>query len=588
MLQDEITLELFQEIKIEILDELNVDLDFDLSKMIYLTVNVESERSIVVDLEGMGLDVGNIILRLFGKVDRPFSFGKDVLGTKTTFGSLSTVIDSGIQINGIAEIDPDNHNILSVPITLGKSVSGHKTTFGSLSSVITNDIETVATNSSGNIDFYGDGLYGADTYGILIGYGSGAYGFGVYSGPSSLLAIGFNSTISGDVITKETQIVEVSLASHGEPYLRTNHRIKVRARTTSGSSGVLKAELYEGSTSISGELTTPNLTNTLSTYDLDISEALASLITDYSDLSIRFWGYDSAGNALVFEVADIYLELPIGSGGVTYYGSVSRSITFTKAVSGNINSKRTTTAEVSLGSHDLPYVRTNHSIKLRARTTSGSSGVLKAALYEGAVNRSGDLITEPLTNTFVDYTLIIPNYLAATITDYSNLSIRLWGFDYLGNALVFEVADIYLELPISNGNVTQYGSVSRGITFNKAVSGIVNSKRTTTAEISLASHGTPSSRTSHSIKLRARTTTGSTGVLKAELYEGATKRSGATPLSTSALTTSLADYSLSISDSDAATITDYSNLSIKFWGFDSAGNALVFEVSEIYLELPTA
>jgi hypothetical protein len=64
-------------------------------------------------------------------------------------------------------------------------------------------------------------------------------------------------------------------------------------------------------------------------------------------------------------------------------------------------------------------------------------------------------------------------------------------------------------------------------------------------------------------------------------------RSGTAPLITSLLTNSLADYSLAVSDASAATITDYSNLSIKFWGHDSAGNALVFEIAKIYLELPT-
>jgi hypothetical protein len=53
------------------------------------------------------------------------------------------------------------------------------------------------------------------------------------------------------------------------------------------------------------------------------------------------------------------------------------------------------------------------------------------------------------------------------------------------------------------------------------------------------------------------------------------------------LTNALADYTLAIPDAAVAAITSYANLSIKFWGFDSAGNALVFEVSRLYLELPT-
>ncbi len=109
-------------------------------------------------------------------------------------------------------------------------------------------------------------------------------------------------------------------------------------------------------------------------------------------------------------------------------------------------------------------------------------------------------------------------------------------------------------------------------------------KQTGLAEISLASHGTPSTRTNHSLKVRARTTTGATGTLRVALYEGATNRSG--NLETAVLTTSLADYTLTISDAAAATITDYSNLSVKIWGFDAANNPLVFEVAKLNLTVP--
>lgn len=419
------------------------------------------------------------------------------------------------------------------------------------------------------------------------------YDDGVYPGRGISLPITFGSTISGSITapgSKQTSVAEISLASHGTPSSRTKHKIKFRARTTSGSTGVLKAALYEGATNRSGDLVSIPLTNTFVLYSLDVSDAAAAAITSYSNLSIKFWGYDSSGAALTFEVAEIYLELPAASGVVTYYGAVGRTFTLARAVAGDISSMQTTVAEISLASHGTPYARTNHSIKVRARTTSGSTGILKAALYEGSTKRSGtvDLATTPLTTSFVDYTLEIPEAEAANIADYSNLSIRFWGHDPTEAGLVFEVSKIYLELPAVTGGTTLYGIVSRITTFIKAVSGLISSKRTSTAQISLASHGTPSSRTQHTIKLRARTTSGSTGVLKVELYEGSTLRSGTSPLVTGQLTNSLANYSLPISDAEAASITDYSNLSVKLWGFDPSGNALVFEVAEIYLELPTA
>jgi hypothetical protein len=109
--------------------------------------------------------------------------------------------------------------------------------------------------------------------------------------------------------------------------------------------------------------------------------------------------------------------------------------------------------------------------------------------------------------------------------------------------------------------------------------------QTSVAEVSLAAAGTPTTQTAHSIKVRARVTSGS-GTIRAALYEGANNRSG--DLESSALTTSLADYSLAIADASAANITDYSNLSIRFWGYSVNGGGIVFEVDQIYLETPAS
>lgn len=111
--------------------------------------------------------------------------------------------------------------------------------------------------------------------------------------------------------------------------------------------------------------------------------------------------------------------------------------------------KQTSVAEISLASHATPATRVNHAIKIRARTVSGSGGVIKAALYEGYTNRSGDLTSSVLTNGLVEYTLSIPDASAAAITSYANLSIKLWGYSASGQALVFEVSRVSLQLPAS-------------------------------------------------------------------------------------------------------------------------------------------
>lgn len=113
---------------------------------------------------------------------------------------------------------------------------------------------------------------------------------------------------------------------------------------------------------------------------------------------------------------------------------------------------QTAVAEVSLASADTPATRTSHSIKVRARTTAGA-GTIRAALYEGATNRSGDLESGALTTSLADYTLAIPDASAANITDYSNLGIRFWGYAASGGSIVFEVDQLYLEIPASSGIV---------------------------------------------------------------------------------------------------------------------------------------
>jgi len=106
----------------------------------------------------------------------------------------------------------------------------------------------------------------------------------------------------------------------------------------------------------------------------------------------------------------------------------------------------TAVAEVSLGPGREPATRTAHSLNVRARTTAGA-GTMRAALYEGNSNRSGDLESSALTTSLADYTLAIPDANAANITDYSNLSVRFWGYAAGGGSIVFEVDQLWLQAP---------------------------------------------------------------------------------------------------------------------------------------------
>ena len=127
-------------------------------------------------------------------------------------------------------------------------------------------------------------------------------------------------------------------------------------------------------------------------------------------------------------------------------------------------------------------------------------------------------------------------------------------------------------------------TASRYLAVTAALKGI-SPKQTATAEISLASATTPPTRTAHSIKLRARKTNAAhQGRIRARLYEGGTARSA--EIETADLTTSFAEYTLALTDPEAASISSYANLSIRLYGYSSGGTATVFEVSQLWLEAP--
>lgn len=106
---------------------------------------------------------------------------------------------------------------------------------------------------------------------------------------------------------------------------------------------------------------------------------------------------------------------------------------------------------------------------------------------------------------------------------------------------------------------------------------------TTVARLSLEGGSSPTDPDAeHTIAVRARKTSGAgTVTLSAACYEGANNRSG--NLTTSALTTSLADYTLPFSTPG---ITSYSNLELRVWADSSTGDTVDVEVAEIWLETP--
>ena len=115
-----------------------------------------------------------------------------------------------------------------------------------------------------------------------------------------------------------TSVAEVDLETADEPSVDSDLTILVRARVQSGAStATLGVALYEDTTNRSGDLATSALTTSLADYEVAVSDAAAEAITDWSDLSIRFWGDDPDGGGVVFEVDTLALQLPASGAAAT-------------------------------------------------------------------------------------------------------------------------------------------------------------------------------------------------------------------------------------------------------------------------------
>lgn len=110
-------------------------------------------------------------------------------------------------------------------------------------------------------------------------------------------------------------------------------------------------------------------------------------------------------------------------------------------------------------------------------------------------------------------------------------------------------------------------------------------KQTSVGRISLAPASEPETRTAHQLKVTAKIT-GGAGTIRMALYEGATNRSG--DLESALLSGTDTEYTLPISNGNAAAIVDYSDLEIRFWGYSVAGDAATFSIEKMWLELPPA
>jgi hypothetical protein len=145
---------------------------------------------------------------------------------------------------------------------------------------------------------------------------------------------------------KQTSVARLSLAPANTPTTRTSHTLNVRAKLSNAAhTGTIRAQLYEGATARSVEYETTNLTGAFADYALALTNTEAAAITSYSDLEVRFYGYAATGDAATFQVAEVWLQVPIGAP----TRDVTDSVTFTDAVTrGPVSFVRTVTDSVTL------------------------------------------------------------------------------------------------------------------------------------------------------------------------------------------------------------------------------------------------
>lgn len=242
----------------------------------------------------------------------------------------------------------------------------------------------------------------------------------------------------------------------GDATARTSQTSTI-ASHISVTSGDL-VDFFRGQCDDSGALTVPTITQTSVTYATVVEYPATALLDGTSNDIAADGGYRIATSGTSSAAAVV-------TG--TSAASEQHGAWMTRLRVHTTDPTDTAVAEISLASVATPDVDTDHTIKVRARysgtPTLDGVATMRAALYEGANNRSGDLETSALTTSLANYDLAIPEASAANITDYSNLGIRFWGHTADG-VLTFEVDTLTLVVPESAGTTGTFALTTGTIT----------------------------------------------------------------------------------------------------------------------------
>ena len=460
----------------------------------------------------------------------------------------------------------------------------------------------------------------------------GATGGG--AAPTVKVAASLVGTAAAGTTIESTGTARISLASGDTPATRNSHAIKIRARVQSGT-GIFHAQLFEGTTARTPALS-QDLTTTLTEYPLAISDSDAANIGSYSNLEIRIWG--TSPTAVTFELDQLWLEVPAGTGGATSETPTPGGATAAGAAPGaaaslaiggataagpapTIRAAVPQGGAVASGVGPSESTSTSETPTPGGATTGGPAPTAKVATPQGGAPAAGPAPSTGIavspgggaaagaSPTTAKASLTISGGVAGGVGPQeggpTTETPAPGGAVAGGVAPVAKVATVP-EAPVAQGGLGMLwlhglpqaaGGAQPAARASLAIGGgtaggpaptETTPTQTGTAKISLASGAAPATRTAHSIKLRARTTAGA-GKIRVALYEGATNRTGGVGyLESAALTTSLADYSLALTDAAAASISSYANLDVWIWGFAASGGAIVFEVDQLWLEIPAS
>ena len=145
---------------------------------------------------------------------------------------------------------------------------------------------------------------------------------------------------------------------------------------------------------------------------------------------------------------------------------------------------------------ETPYLNDDTTLWIRHRVSSSSmsDGTAHADVYEGATLRKASAITTGINTSFTTTELSFTTTEHDSITDWSDLRVRLW-FSDTTTVGEWEVADVWLETALSK---TASGELNAG----GSISATVTKSATPYVELALAALSDPETNSGHTVYFR--------------------------------------------------------------------------------------